>query len=172
MPEFWIDSNIYLRSRDGVLAFDIAPRFWNRLAESANAGRISSPLEVYDELLNHSFDGDSLNSWVREHRNSLFIEANDEVGRQFEQVSAHVLRTYIGTNANDFLEKADPWLIAHAIASGGRIVTNERMSAEPGPNRNTGLIDTRVKIPNVARHFGIAAVTLPRMLRALGINDL
>ena len=64
------------------------------------------------------------------------------------------------------------WEIAHAIVSGGRVVTNEGRGNEPGPNRNSGLIDTKVRIPNVARHFGIATVSLPTMLRALGVNDL
>ena len=172
MPEFWVDSSIYLRSRDGVLAFDIAPRFWKHLVELANAGSISSPVEVYNELLDHSYDGDSFNTWIKEHKESLFTEANDETLRQYQSISTYVTRTYIGRNANDFLENADPWLIAHALASGGRIATNETSSQEPGPNRNTGLIDTRVKIPNIAHHFGVETVSLPTMLRAMGVNNL
>lgn len=172
MSEFWIDSNIYLRSRLGVLALDIAPRFWNHLANFGSVGRISSPVEVYNELLRNSLDRDPFNTWVKEHRNSLFTDTNDSAQRNWGLISDYVERTYAADNAMEFMAEADPWLIAHAIASGGRVVTNELVTREPGPSRNTGLINTKVRIPNVAQQFGVARISLPDMLRALGVNVL
>lgn len=172
MSEFWIDSNIYLRSRLGVLALDIAPRFWSYLAEFGSVGRISSPVAVYNELLRNSVDGDSFNTWVTEHRNTLFTDTNDNAQRNWGLISDYVERTYATDNAMEFMAGADPWLVAHAIESGGRVVTNELVTREPGPSRNTGLINTKVRIPNVAQQFGVARILLPDMLRALGVNDL
>ena len=136
------------------------------------AGHISSPVEVYDELNRKLRPGDSRRTWIRERRNSHFTAANEAVQVQFSRVSDYVRRRYTSLQSDEFISGADPWLIAHALVSGGSIVTNETLSQEPGPNRNTGLIDTRVKIPNVAHHFGIETVSLPIMLRAMGVNDL
>ena len=172
MSEFWIDSNIYLRSRFGVLALDIAPRFWDHLANFGSVGRISSPVEVYNELLRNSLDGDQFNTWVKQHRNSLFTDINDNAQRNWGLISDYVERTYATNNAMEFMAGADPWLIAHAIESRGRIVTNESVTREPGHSQNTGLIDTKVRIPNVAQQFGVTRISLPDMLRALGVNDL
>ena len=172
MSEFWIDSNIYLRSRLGVLALDIAPRFWNHLANFGSVGRISSPVEVYNELLRNSLDGDPFNTWVKQHRNSLFTDISDDSQRNWGLISDYVERTYATNNAMEFMAGADPWLIAHAIESRGRIVTNESVTREPGHSQNTGLIDTKVRIPNVAQQFGVARISLPDMLQAFGVNDL
>ena len=172
MPDFWIDANIYMMARRGILAFDIAPRFWNHLDHFARAGRIASPIEVCVELNNHFDSRDILIRWLRVRVNSHFAEADNFAQDYFTQIADHVIGRYSRAHADKFLTGADPWLIAHAIASGGRIVTNERPTREPGPNRNTGLIDTKVQIPNIGNHFGIASVPMITMLRDLGINDL
>ena len=172
MPDYWIDSNIFIMARRGVLTFDIAPRFWSHLDTLGQAGRISSPLEVYNELNTHFPSSDPLITWVQARVNSHFTPPHNAVQTQFTRVSNHVIRRYTPSQVDEFLGGADPWLIAHAIESGGSVVTNETPTQEPGPNRNTGLIDTKVKIPNVCRHFGVATVSLSAMLRALGVNDL
>ena len=60
-----------------------------------------------------------------------------------------------------FLAKADPWLIAHAIASGGKVVTQETRADEASP---------RVKIPNVCDFFGVESLNMDDMLRELGAS--
>lgn len=151
---------------------DIAPRFWTHLVGFSLTSQISSPIEVREELIRHTNDGSLLNDWVRRHSNSLFTNSDSTVEQQRERVDVYVNTRYAHPHAERFLRGADPWLIAHAIASGGSIVTNETLRQEPGPNRNTGLIDTMIKIPNVASQFGVETVSLPAMLRALGVNDL
>ena len=60
-----------------------------------------------------------------------------------------------------FLAKADPWLIAHAIASGGKVVTQETRAGENS---------RRAKIPNVCDFFGVEAMNMDDMLRELGAS--
>ncbi len=172
MPDFWIDSNVYITSCKGILAFDLASRFWGHLDRLGYAGRISSPIEVYNELHDHFTNADPLIVWIRGRQGTHFTGTNNAVLQQQELIAGYVNNRYSEARANDFLSRADSWLIAHALTSGRRIVTNEKRANEPGPNRNTGLIDTRVKIPNVAQHFGVQIFSLQAMLRALGINDL
>ena len=166
MPDFWLDSNIYIAT--GYRSSE----FWRLLDIFVPAGRISSPAEVYDELNRKLRRSDSRRTWIRERRNSHFTAANESVQAQFSRVSDYVRGRYTSLQSDEFISGADPWLISHALASGGSIVTNETPSQEPNPNRNTGLIDTKVKIPNVADHFGVETISLPTMLGALGVNDL
>ncbi|MFQ5827189.1 MAG: DUF4411 family protein, partial [Dehalococcoidia bacterium] len=59
-----------------------------------------------------------------------------------------------------FLSGADPWVIAHAKALGGRVVTFEK----PEP------ISTKPKLPDVAGEFGVKCISLWDMLTELNAS--
>ncbi len=172
MPDYWIDSSVYVSSRRGILAFDIAPRFWNYLHEFGLRGRVASPREVYVELQRHFGPQDDLIVWLRAREDTYLKIPTPNVQEQFSQIADYLVARYTPYQAQEFLRGADPWLVAHSVEEGGLIVTNEVPSQEPNPSRSTGLIDTKVKIPNVARAFGANTVSLTQMLRNLGVNDL
>ena len=142
------------------MGFDIAPTFWELLDGLVADGRIASPARVYDELL----DGqDELLAWARTRKASgLFVEPDGAV-----QVSFREIVEYVGTHyrpireTQRFLDKADPWVIAHAHAGGGKVVTLEQQV----PN-----ISRIVKIPNVCDHFGLESINTYQMLRELGVS--
>ena len=58
------------------------------------------------------------------------------------------------------MNRADPWVIAHAISQGGTVVTLEEK-----------VMDTsqQVKIPNVCSHFKVTCINTYQMLRELGV---
>jgi hypothetical protein len=56
---------------------------------------------------------------------------------------------------------ADPWIIAHAIADGGTVVSQE---TDKRPNAN------RVRIPDVCQHFGVPCIKVWDMLRNLNVK--
>ena len=76
-------------------------------------------------------------------------------------VSEYVREAYAQNPMRQFLAKADPWLIAHAIASGGKVVTQETRAGENSK---------RVKIPNVCDAFGVESLNMDDMLRELGAS--
>ena len=80
---------------------------------------------------------------------------------EFRRVSEHVRKTYAQNQAREFLGRADPWLIAHAIAEGGKVVTLEV---------RVPVISQKVKIPNVCDAFGITTLNTYQMLRELGAS--
>lgn len=171
MPEFWIDSDVLISAKNGLLAFDIAPRFWVSLDAHVQAGQISSPSKVYDELTTE-FHEDELATWARERKETHFVEPDDAVQSSFRIVADHVLANYAQAFTHPFLDGADPWLVAYAMTRGGRVVTLETLANLPNPDRRTGLINSKVKIPNICNEFGVQLATLPQMLRELGVNDL
>ena len=171
MPEFWIDSDVLISAKNGLLAFDIAPRFWIALDTYVHVGRISSPSKVYEELTTE-FHDDELAAWARERKDTHFVEPDDAVQASFTRIADYVLAIYAQAFAHPFLDGADPWLVAYAMTHGGRVVTLETMANLPNPDRQTGRINARVKIPNICSQFGVQPASLPQMLRELGVDDL
>ena len=162
MPEYWLDSNIFIEGKKGPYGFDIAPRFWVLIDELVAEGRISCPMRVYDELL----DGqDDLAAWAQDRRESgLFLEPEAAVQKSFAQIAGYVEASYPKTNATQrFLDRADPWVIAHAIVEGSKVVTME-IAVPPDVQK--------VKIPNVCSHlnFNVPCVNTYQMLRELGVR--
>ena len=160
MTNFWLDSNVFIEGKKGPYGFDIAPRFWTLIDELIEDRRIACPIQVHQELL----DGqDEITTWAKEHRNSgLFVDPSISVQEAFRAVVDYVVRHYPDNQARRrFLRRADPWVIAHALAEGGIAVTLEPRA---GPTSR------QVKIPNVCDGLGVECLNTYGMLRQLGVS--
>ncbi|MGI8553865.1 MAG: DUF4411 family protein [Dehalococcoidia bacterium] len=156
MADYWLDSNIFISSKNGPYGFDIAPGFWTFIEAEAHNGTISSTTLVYQEL---TYDNDDeLSTWVKQRRNLLFLEPDEAVQTTFSRIADYVKHRYDEANAAKFLGGADPWVIAHAGTHGGTVVT---MEARVPSN------SLKVKIPNVCDQFRVPSVGLYDMLRNL-----
>ena len=106
MPDYWLDSNVFIEGRKGPYGFDIAPRFWAVIDEMVAVGRVSSSTLVYHELADVQ---DELAEWAGERRTSgIFVEPDTLVQAGFQQIVEYVNSHY--TNVNQvarFLDKAD-----------------------------------------------------------------
>lgn len=158
MVEYWLDSNVFIEGEKGPYGFDIVPRFWHVLDDLIIAHRVSCPVLVYDELQSVQ---DDLSKWAKERRRTnLFVQPSEAVQQTFQEVVTHVMRRYPDNQSRRrFMNRADPWVIAHAIAQGGSVVTLE--GEAPDTSR-------RVKIPNVCSHFNVTYINTYQMLRELG----
>ena len=71
MPEYWIDTNVFIQAKNGLYALDVAPEFWAFLDSMNEAGRVASSSLVRDELL---VGMDELAEWARERgETAMFI---------------------------------------------------------------------------------------------------
>lgn len=158
MVDYWLDSNVFIEGRKGPYGFDIAPRFWNVLDDLIIAHRVSCPSLVYDELQSVQ---DDLSTWAKERRKTnLFVEPSEVVQRTFQEVITYVMQHYPDNQSRRrFLNRADPWVIAHAIAQGGSVVTLEGEAPDTSQ---------QVKIPNVCSRFNVTCINTYQMLRELG----
>ena len=150
---------MFIEGKKGPYGFDIAPRFWELIDEMIEGGRIACPTRVLRELL----DGqDDLSAWARESRNSgLFIEADPAVQEASAQVIQFVATHYPDNQARRrFLDRADPWVIAHARVDGGTVVTSENRVPDNS---------LQVKIPNVCDQLQVRSINVYQMLRELGV---
>ena len=162
MPDYWLDSNVFIEGKKGPYGFDIAPRFWSLMDELIDSGQVACPVGVYDELQEVP---DDLAGWVQDRRRSgLFIEPSAAVQQAFKDIVEYVKATYPDTTATRrFLDRADPWVIAHAVADGSAVVTME--IAVPS---NV----LKVKIPNVCDQLNpiVECVNIYQMLRELKVS--
>jgi hypothetical protein len=159
MPEYWLDSNSFIEPSKGPYHPDIVPGFWTFLEQKADEGVIASCLRVYDELQ----DGQAeLIKWAAKvNDRGFFVAPDPSVQAALSKIADHVKNNYPDHNASKFLDGADPWLIAHANAHGGKVVTFET---------RVGPISRKPKIPNVADRFGVNTLDLYRLLHELSAS--
>ena len=161
MPDFWIDTCCLIDPYRVWYKFDVVPGYWTFLENGNNTGLLSSCRLVYEELEKGQLD--ELVRWARQQRDSgFFVEPDDPVMAFVGAIGEYVRSLPFEEPAKqEFMDGADPWLIAHAKVHGGTIVTQE----------NTKGAAARPKIPVIAQHFGLAKpLTAPELLRSLNVK--
>ena len=159
MPDYWLDSDTLIRP-NRELTFDWLPSLWAILRQKGAEGILASSVFVYEELKDGN---DTLAEWAGECQSfGLWVPAGESVQRAYSAIADYVAQhqAYSPEHKATFLGKADAWIIAHALACGGRVVTFEA----PQP------LSARPKIPDVAGNFGVGCLTLHEMLRELGVR--
>jgi hypothetical protein len=113
---------------------------------------------VYDELTEGN---DLLSKWSKQRRNKgLCTNASREVQECYRQISNHIHSKYKPQHALVFLSGGDGWVIAHAMATGGIVVTQESERTKK----------TKVKVPTVSREFHVKCINTYEMLARLGFR--
>lgn len=135
------------------------PQFWTILETMSDDGLLACPRMVYDELLGHH---DDLANWAREREEAgMFPYPNAAVQREFERVCTYTMGRYPDNQTRRrFLDRADPWVIAHAIVNGGTVVTHEKRNPD---------VSRKVKIPNVCERFNVNCIDVYQLLRDQGV---
>lgn len=155
MATHWMDANVPIQAKNGPYDFDRVPQFWSFIAEKIDSGEIKSPKFVYDELTKPN---DRLAEWCKNRKNTgLRTTADKAVQEAYCRIADHVQNNYTYHQAAEFLRGADGWVIAHAMADGGIVATQESERSKK----------SKVKIPTVCRHFGVPCVTTYEMLANL-----
>jgi Domain of unknown function (DUF4411) len=145
---YLLDANTLIEAKNRYYRMTVCPAYWNWVQRSHGAGVVSSIEPVGLELRRGN---DELAEWAK-NQAGLFLPVSDEATQQaFAQVAAHVASqaSAMKTGAlEEFLDGADPWLIAKAISTQDAvIVTHEQFNLQ---------MRRKYSIPNVCQHFGVA----------------
>jgi len=121
---YWIDSGVLIQAKNGSYGLDLVPKFWTFMEAQLKAGTIRMPKMCFDEVTDGT---DELARWCKQRRSIGYFccKSDREVQERFRTVAEHVMSNHKQHAASDFLKGADGWVIAHAIASGGFVVTEE-----------------------------------------------
>ena len=157
MFDFWLDTVSFVTPYRTAYRFATVPKFWEFLEQKSKEQVVVSSELVLQELTDD--DPDELGIWAKQQQGTLFLAPTENVQKVFGQVAESVKNNtqYADYWVHKFLSGADPWIIAHAKAFGGRVVTFEK--SEPNAKRP--------KIPDVAAPFGVKCISLWDMLTEL-----
>ena len=151
---YLLDANIFMAACNLHYGMDFCPAFWDWLVREHEAGKVFSIEKVGDEIMGRD---DDLAAWAAQRGDGFFLTPDEQaltaLGRVAAWVNAH--QTYSPAAKNTFLQIADYYLVAQALAGRHVVVTHEK------PENSVH----RVKIPSVCLGVGVRFMTPFEMLR-------
>ncbi len=150
---YFLDANVFIQAKNLHYGFDFCPAFWDWLIKENVAGSVFSIEKVGDEL---DAGGDELATWAAQRGPEFFLKPDAAILPAMEQVSKWATsQRYEPAAVNTFLQVADYYLVAHALAHGHTVVTHEKAS----PSMK------KIQIPTVCIGLNIKCMTPFEMLR-------
>ncbi len=153
MTDYLLDANVFIEAKNRHYGLDFCPAFWDWLIEQNRAGKVASIEKVADEL---RAGKDELATWAEERNDNFFLSQDHAVIPKLNTVSKWANSNgYRPAAIATFLQAADYWLVAHALAYKCTVVTHEVHA------------DTinKIKIRNACRSFDLDCVSPYEMLR-------
>ena len=140
-----LDTSFFLEASKLHMPLESQPAFWDWLVTLAQAGVVSIPESVYEEII---AGNDSVADWIKAHKQEFV-----------DQQAAFTQIRRVMTDGYGFIDEitldelwADPWVIAHASAVGGTVVTSEKPGNQTSPRKK--------KIPSVCKTLKIPCCTI------------
>ncbi|WP_022956836.1 DUF4411 family protein [Perlucidibaca piscinae] len=150
---YLLDANVFIQAKNLQYGFDFCPAFWDWLDVKYVAGELFSIQQVGDELC---AGDDELSAWAEARGEGFFLSPDAAVMSALPNLSLWAnTQSFRPAAVSTFLQSADYWLVAHAVAHGHVLVTHEVPS--------DGL--SRIKIPNACVAMGVQFVSPYQMLR-------
>ena len=150
---YLLDANVFIQAKNLHYGFDFCPAFWDWIERENAAGRVFSIERVGNEL---KAGGDDLADWAAGMGATLFLPPDELLLGALPRVSEWVsTQNYSPAAVNTFLQVADYYLVAHALARGDVVVTHEIAANSIH----------KVKIPNVCIGMKVTCMTPFEMLR-------
>jgi hypothetical protein len=150
---YMLDANIFIQAKNLHYGLDFCPAFWEWLINSNTAGQVFSIEKVGDKI---EAGDDELSAWAAQRGSGFFLKPDASMVPALGTVSTWATgQGYEPAAVNTFLQVADYYLVAHALAGGHTIVTHEIASAST----------KRIKIPNACIGVGLKCMTPFEMLR-------
>ena len=150
---YLLDANVFIQAKNLYYGLDFCPAFWDWLIGHNAAGLVFSIEKVGDEV---EAGADELAAWAADRGPGFFIKPDSAILPALGRVSVWATgQHYDPAAVSTFLQIADYYLVAQALAHGHTIVTHEIPSAST----------KRIKIPDVCIGLGIKCMTPFEMLR-------
>jgi len=154
---YLLDSNTFIEAKNRYYHMTICPGYWDWLTKKFHTGDISSIQIVGDELLKGN---DELAAWASNHP-EIFVPVSDQDTQQrFVEIAEYVasLANMKPGAIEDFLDGADPWLIAKAKCNNSVVVTHEQFHPD---------VKKKVLIPNICKQFDVPYMDTFELLHKL-----
>jgi hypothetical protein len=150
---YLLDANVFISAKNLHYGLDFCPAFWDWVIAHNGSGGVFSIEKVGNEVLAL---GDELSAWADARGAGFFLRPDADVFPALAAVSAGASgQRYEPSAISTFLQVADYYLVAHALAGQHTVVTHEVPSAST----------RKIKIPDACIGLGIKCMTPFEMLR-------
>jgi hypothetical protein len=150
---YLLDANVFIQAKNLHYGLDFCPAFWDWLLESNEAKRLFSIEKVGDEI---DAGADELATWAASRGPGFFLQPDSAMIPALGSVSTWATRqNYEPAAVNTFLQVADYYLVAHALAHNLTVVTHEIAANST----------KKIKIPNACIGLAVKCMTPFEMLR-------
>lgn len=150
---YLLDANVFIQAKNLHYGLDFCPAFWEWLIVQNAAANVFSIEKVEDEI---NAGADELAQWAAQRGKGFFLRPDGATIPALGRVSTWATsQTYEPAAVNTFLQVADYYLVAQALAAQHTVVTHEIPSAST----------KRIKIPNACIGLGVKVMTPYEMLR-------
>lgn len=148
-----LDANVFIQAKNLHYGLDFCPAFWDWLIEQNGQEHVHSIEQVGDEI---TAGDDELAEWAKLRGAGFFLPADNKLVAALPAVSEWATsQSYEPAAINTFLQVADYYLIAHALAHEHVVVTHEIASGST----------KKINIPNACIGLGVKVMTPYAMLR-------
>ena len=152
---YLLDSNVLKEAKNRYYGFAICPGFWEWVKRGSGSALLGSVRKIRDEI-NDGDEDDELRVWINNGQPLEFFAPDEATVEALKEVTRWVMeQDYDEKNRASFFAKADPLLVAHAMAHNGTVVTHESYVAANSK---------KVKIPNVCEAMDVEWVNCFQML--------
>lgn len=162
MATYTLDSDTLIRAKNFSYAPDLIPEWWDWLRDQMLHGHITMTQFVVDELL----DGeDEISDWLKDHIQGTdsVVSPCEQTQKLYGEIVDYVLERYEdGPDRRRFLNRADPWIIAHAGTYDLKVITHE-VPADDAV--------VKVKLPTVCKQFGVEWTEIYSVMRDLDYRN-
>ncbi len=150
---YLLDANVFIQAKNLHYGLDFCPAFWDWLVAKNATDDVFSIEKVGDEI---EAGDDELTEWAKQRGSDFFLKPDEAVIPALRTVSTWATgQNFDPAAVNTFLQVADYYLIAHALAYGHIVVTHEIASTSI----------KKIKIPNACIGLDIKCMTPYQMLR-------
>jgi len=150
---YLLDANVFMQAKNLHYGFDFCPAFWDWLVAANRDRRVFSLEQVGDEL---AAIADELSDWAAERGPGFFLKPDPAMVTALSRVSSWAAsQHYEPAAVNTFLQVADYFLVAYALAHSHTVVTHEIASTSK----------KRIKVPDACLGLGVKCITPFVMLR-------
>jgi hypothetical protein len=150
---YLLDSDVFIQAKNLHYGLDFCPAFWDWLVDSNTTGLVFSIEKVGDEI---KAGGDELANWAIARGDGFFLKPDTAILPTLAAVSSWAAgQNYEQAAVGTFLQVADFYLVAHALAHGYVVVTHEVAAAST----------KKIKIPNACIGLGVKCMSPFEMLR-------
>lgn len=151
--KYLLDSDVFIQAKNLHYGLDFCPAFWDWLVTANLNEQVFSIEKVGDEI---EAGADELATWAADRGDGFFLKPDAEILPALATVSGWATtQNYEAAAVHTFLQKADFYLVAYALAHRYVVVTHEVPAAST----------KKIKIPNACIGIGVKCMTPYEMLR-------